>query len=440
MNTDFSAAALQTLRTLDTNKNGVSPQELKAIDTNGDQNVSAAEAEVHGLNPQDVQLINKALEKGSSAPTLPILMDTAQVFGWEEISSELINDAAIGFSASTQFNPHYFPRHLDAEGKVSLLKERLGEQATQVEPLIDFLASNDLLHHSQMESLVKRLGADQAAKIGKQIQGYWQAPTSRLDANERKALVKDLIKELGSPVTVTQGGKGTCAACAVQMKLLIENPRAYTQMALKLVEGQSVKSPGGDMIEPNETWRLPGVKYGENQNRTAGDHRSLSSKALQNAFMNEALSWSSYESNADYDNNEDAPNIGQQAKLLTKVFGEQSFDADYWGSGSSKLSALEDDLARGRSAVANFKGHAILVVGLDKSGDKDKVLFWSDDAQYQMDARQFAKDVVSIVTVDDSGRDNRKLSKGQRHTVSTDVHQQAQYLKQTMQAIRDSRR
>lgn len=438
MNTDFSAAALQTLRTLDTDKNGVSPHELKVMDTDGDQRVSLAEAQARGLAPQDVRLINKALEKGASAPMLPILMDTAQVFGWEEISAELINDAAIGFSASTQFNPHYFSRELDAAGKVSLLKERLGEQGIQAEPLIDFLASNDLLHHSQVESLVKRLGGEQAAQLGAQIQDYWQAPNSRLSADERKALIKDLIKELGAPVTVTQGGKGTCAACAVQMKLLIENPGAYTRMALKLVEGQAVQSPGGDTIEPNDTWRLPGVKYGENH-RTAGDHRSLSSKALQNALMNEALTWSSYESNADYDNNEDAPSIGQQAKLLTKVFGEQGFDADYWGTGSSKLSALEDDLARGRAAVANFKGHAILVVGIDKSGANDRVLFWSDDAQYQMDARQFAKDVVSIVTVDDRGRDNRKLPEGERHMVSTDVHQQAQDLKNTMQAIRDRR-
>ncbi len=427
-NPHFSPAALQTLRQLDTDKNGVSARELQALDTDQNQH----------LSPQDMRLMNQALEQGKSNPEMPILLDTAQVFGWEEISSEIINDAAMGFSASTQYNPHYF-RHSSTEEKTALLFERLGASAEPVKPFTHFLADQQLLNHSQMESLVKRLGAQKTVKIGEQIQQYWQQP-SRLSARERQGLIKDLIKELGSPVTVAQGGKGTCAACAVQMKLLIENPEAYTRIALELVEGRAVKSPGGDTLEPNDTWRLPGVKYGEGQKRTASDHRSLSSKSVQNAFMNEALTFSSYESNEDYDNNEDAPSIGQQAKLLKKVFGNKGFDADYWGRGSSKLAALEDDLARGRSAVANFNGHAILVVGLDKSSDQHKVIFWSDDAQYQMDAKQFAKDVASIVTVNDKGRDNRKIREGQRYTVSGDVHAQEEDLQNTMRALRDQRR
>lgn len=431
MDSQFSATGFRRLQQLDTQRDGISANDLQAVDSDGNQQISEAEAAAAGFSPQDRPLLNRVLEAGQAEPHQPILMDTAQVHGWDEISMELINDSAAGFSASRRFDSHYLSRDMSDADKLQRLRERLGSDDESVASFVQFLDRENLLQHGRLEALVQRVGGPTAARIGQQIENYWQEP-SRLSQQERKSLVKDLIKELGSPVTVTQGGKGTCAACAVQMKLLIENPIAYTEMALKLVEGQTVTSPGGEQIEVNDTWRLPGIRYGDQQQRTASDHRSLSSKALQNAFMNEGLTFASYESNEDYNNNEDALNIGQQAKLLTKVFGDHDFDPDYWARSASKMASLEDDLARGRSAVANFNGHAILVVGLDKSGEKDKVIFWSDDLQYEMDAEQFAQDLVSIVSIDDRGWDDRKLADGQRHLVSEDVHAQEREFKDSI--------
>lgn len=419
MDINFSDKTINTFSKIDTDKNGVSVNELKKLDTDNNGEISSQEGEAVGIDNKDLNAINKVYKTGSANANQPIFMDTAENHGWEVISMELINNSVSTCSINLKFMEVYDPRKTKEE-QLDTFKNRLGDNFKPIEPLTNFLNENKLLELPKLELLVSRVGADKAKEIGDLLMKHFKG-NSRLNPEEKKGLIRDLINETAIPPTVTQGGKGTCAACAVQMRLAIQQPLKYTQMALDLVEGKNTTSVGNTTIKPNDTWRNPARIVDEKTGRRASDDRSISSKALQNAFMNEALTFSNYKSNNDYNNSEPGLSIGQQQKLLTKVFGDQNFDDDYWSTGNTKFSYLEDEIARGRAVVSNFSNHAILVVGIDKAINPPKVVFWSDDMQYQMDVDKFKKDLVSVVTINDDSWDNHKVSEGTRTVVGFDL-------------------
>ena len=228
-------------------------------------------------------------------------------------------------------------------------------------------------------------------------------------------LVSCALRDMAHPNGIGQGsgkgGKGTCAASCIMCKLAAEKPGQYAEMLTTLAAGKEYKAPRGHTIKPNNTWI--GGKM---------DNRRLSEKIMQNAIMDQR--GRPYDSQRDDENN--GMTGAEVEKAHERVFGYRNSEFDYETEGlfTSKQdlwSYIQDDLARGRPVSVSFSGHAILITGFDPTSKPPQVEIATWGKSYTMDLNKFLRHLKSVQSRDDSGFDNKKLSKDKRHSVLDDT-------------------
>ncbi|MFP5504102.1 MAG: hypothetical protein ACLGIN_16575, partial [Candidatus Sericytochromatia bacterium] len=105
------------------------------------------------------------------------------------------------------------------------------------------------------------------------LAGMASAPIDR--SVPREALISQALVEVADPVTISQHGRGTCAATSVQILLAHESPAEYVRVLTQLASpAGEAKLPGGAVIRREPDW---------NAGNDGG--RSTPSRLLQPAFM-----------------------------------------------------------------------------------------------------------------------------------------------------------
>lgn len=251
-----------------------------------------------------------------------------------------------------------------------------------------------------LAQIKERHGLHTANEVAKTLQSFLthNQPDDGVNA---KQLIRNALGDMAYPSNIDQANKGTCAATAVQMKWALENPRTYAQAITQLGEGKSYTTQGGDPLPPNDTWK-----------NDTKDKRNFSARIMQNALMdlgNNVGVDQTYNSKADENQSFWSDYSGLYANDTNYALGEvmgADYQVDSMYSGSSLYGYVEDEVARGRSAVINFKGHAVLVTGIDKQNDRVIINTWGE--QYTMPVDEFKKYVQSAISIDDWGSDSRK--------------------------------
>lgn len=307
---------------------------------------------------------------------------------------------------------------------IAKMAQRLGVAEAELKPLMEGLAKSNMISPLKIdlgvsELFFRRLGFAEGKKVIERLQTLLQNPQSRLNDFEKTKLASSLFRDLAVPGMIGQGGKGTCAAASLHVMTASSEPQKFLNTVLDLAEGKSVVLPDGKRLQPNDDWR-----------DSRHEDRQLSEAVLQNAYMDLMLGPGVYHSHQDTGANAKAPSAGQQTRGLEKLSGNQ-LDYDdsstvlIWPASSitasNSMGYLEDELARGRPVLVNVWGHAMAVVGMDKTGPEPKVLVSTYGAQIEMPASDLQDYILHSITVDDAGRDNKRIAAGQRVVIGTDL-------------------
>lgn len=334
---------------------------------------------------------------------------------------------AIRNDASSYLQKHF--KDIYKQGKthraenIATMAERLKVPKEQLEPLMTWLLDKNIVFGlpaeiGNAELFFRRLGVDQAQKTIARFQQIQAGQNTRLSQNESTFLMRSLIRDIGAPGMIGQGGKGSCAAASLQTLTANMHPQKYLDMTLTLAEGKSFTLPDGKQLKPNDNWRLP------------GEDRQMSEAIVQNALMDLMLGENKYKSHLDTGANQASPRVGQQSSAIDRLYGNQ---LDYthknvpmiWPlnrfAQNTSLEQIEDDLSRGRGLVVNIWGHAMALVGMDKSGPEPKVIIQTYGAQIDMPVSEFKPYLMNVVYVDDPGEDNRQIKSGERKHIGVDL-------------------
>ena len=215
---------------------------------------------------------------------------------------------------------------------------------------------------------------------------------------ENKTLVTDALHDIAYPSDINQKNKGTCVATAIQIKLAIEKPVEYCNILISLSKGSSYKLQDGSSMEPNNTWKSD-----------PKDERSLSSKIIQNAIMQEGreVSKSTYDSKGTADGDGGGLNSIEEKSVLNKLF-ENKYNLNHASDfmSSKILKVVEDDLAEGKPILVSFEGHVALAVGMDKTVTPPQIIIDSYGSQYNMSLDDFKKYAIIV----DEYKDNNGQS------------------------------
>ena len=285
------------------------------------------------------------------------------------------------------------------------LKEQISPERYERSPQLQKLAQSLNLQNGEHETLgdlgavSARIGAEKSEKMMKILNQY----LAKGSGEQRTDLVRNILHDLAMPSDIAQRQKGTCAAAAIQMMLAVEHPERYAQMVTRLADDQSVKLPNGRTLHPNNVWRSD-----------SKDLRNQSAKVLQNALMKHGNG--TYDSTKDY--GDPSPEAGltrsQQKRLGRDILGYSNYKR--WDSGFHSKEKLfqmvEDEIAHGRPAVISLPGHAVTVVGIDKTGDQHKVIINSWGQQFSMTVDELKSYVKSVRYRDDKGYDNQRTPNG----------------------------
>lgn len=251
-----------------------------------------------------------------------------------------------------------------------------------------------------LAKIKERHGLATANKVAKTLQDFLSRNQPD-DGVNAKQLVRNALGDMAYPSNIDQANKGTCAATAVQMKWALEKPTTYAQALTQLGEGKTYTTTGGDPLPPNDTWK-----------DDTNDNRNFSARIMQNALMdlgNNVGVDQTYNSKADKNESFWNDYSGLYSDDTNYALGEvmgADYQVDNMYSGSSLYGYVEDEVARGRSAVISFKGHAVLVTGIDKKNDQVIINTWGE--QYTMPVDDFKKYVQSAISIDDWGWDDKQ--------------------------------
>ena len=253
-----------------------------------------------------------------------------------------------------------------------------------------------------MQRLAERHGLSTLNKIcGNLLQFIQEAESKGWPSWDAVRLVRFALEDIGNPSVFDQRNKGTCAAVSVQAKLAAERPEQYIKMLTQLALDKPYKTPEGKQVRPNQTWR-----------GDTSDDRRPTDKLMQSAIMSMAKK---YDSSKDDGENNTGLNRIQQTEILQTLFGEsEEVDTDgvYFGTGLEKRylwRLIEDDLARGRTVSVSFDGHAVQVVGVDKTTTPPNVLIATWGQRKIMSLPRFLEHLRTISSIDDPGLDNRQV-------------------------------
>lgn len=283
--------------------------------------------------------------------------------------------------------------------------------AASLKALIDYLEQQGLTS-SRLLSDLTRLGQRSSRwnlnAVSRQIKAFHEQHQVASGLN-RDEILRNVIHDVAWPSDIAQRSYSTCTAAALQMKLALERPAQYVTILTTLAQGKNYTTPGGAVMKPNSTWR-----------NDSKENRTQSARIVQNAIMNlggQGLIWDDTYNSAN-DDDENGLNWGEQTYALEQLFGNDDYDNDgLLSSAASLYQYVEDEIARGRSAIVSFPEHAVLVVGIDKTGAQPKVILNSWGRQFEMTRDEFEDYVKAARTLDDSGSDNHRVAAGTRKII-----------------------
>ncbi|RKH59641.1 hypothetical protein, partial [Corallococcus llansteffanensis] len=185
---------------------------------------------------------------------------------------------------------------------------------------------------------------------------------------DRGQLLSDVVQEVATPESIGQRNKGTCAATAVEIQLVKENPAEYVRLVSGLAspEGQVTLADGKTVIAREE--------LGTDARGIIDDVRSESQELLAPALMEAANGGDlDYQDGTDthYDGDGDKVHKGltpsESDRLAEAVFGRK-YDT-MSGIDTSTEEAAAWDLIQERTA----EGESV-AVGIDWTGGGHKVV------------------------------------------------------------------
>ncbi len=253
-----------------------------------------------------------------------------------------------------------------------------------------------------MQRLAERLGVSTLNQVCATLLQFLDTAVSKgWKQWEAVRLVRFALEDVGDPSIIDQRSKGSCGAVAVQTKLAAERPLQYVQMLTQLALEQNYRAPDGKVVKPNTTWK-----------GDQSDDRRPSDKIMQSTLMGMAKN---YDSSKDDGVNNTGLSREAQSRILQSLLGDtQDLDRDFstFETAPEKRylwRLIEDDLARGRTVNVSFDGHAVQVVGVDKTTTPTNVLIMTWGKRMLMPLPRFLQHVQSVASIDDSGLDNRKV-------------------------------
>ena len=183
----------------------------------------------------------------------------------------------------------------------------------------------------------------------------------------REDLLSDLVQELGNPASINQGNRGTCAATAVEVKLIHDNPAEY----VRLVSGLASPEGKAELASGEALARVSGTEADD------GSERSIPQRLMAPAFMDLA------DGDLTYDNANDLHAANGEAlsrglapsevdRLLEGVYGEQFTGMDDIRSPRQQRDAwslLQQATANGEEVLAGLNWtsetrHKVVVTGV----------------------------------------------------------------------------
>lgn len=271
-----------------------------AADTNRDGRVSVGE--MRQLNIPTVQRLSQEMNVPDMTEQLLSFPDLASALEAEGVDPESNvfaqasggNAGIFDFFARAQGRPAsgaieaaraaVIAEPLDSTALAARSAELLAraENQPEVSALLGGLQAQGQLNQESflyLERVLNAHGAETLGSVSQSLNTFLEG-TQGLQAEQRPEYIRDVLHDLAYPEDISQGNKATCAAAAVQMKLAMLDPVRYAETATALASGQSVpaelgrEGPTGLELMPNQTYE-----------GDASDTRSLSSKVLQNAFM-----------------------------------------------------------------------------------------------------------------------------------------------------------
>ena len=294
------------------------------------------------------------------------------------------------------------------EDNVAKLKQKIGKHwNADVENLVNIFKNKGMATTENLQYIEKvaerHSDSDKVKNIVKTLSSFMSDKVKVPDYIDKKELIKDGLHDIAYPSNINQANRGTCSATAVQMKIAIENPDKYIDIMTTL----ACNKPYGT-VKPNNTWHEESTLTDIKNLVTSGlkteaasitDERTLSCKVMENAFMGAARKTGEYKSN---DYKKQGLMSVEQEKLLKDVTGDDYKNMDRGEIAFDKIYAeINDEIARGRTVPISFKGHAVLLVGIDNTQTPSQVIIDSWGKQFKMSVNELKQHIESIRVIVD---------------------------------------
>lgn len=307
----------------------------------------------------------------------------------------------------------------------------------EIKALIDKLSTEGNLSSVNLQAINRILetskGKEDLAQISVKLNDFINSSKGRFNHKDKLEIVNNILHDLAYPADIYQGNKGTCSAAATQMRIAINNPMQYVDICTTLANDEAYKTTEGKIIKHNDTYM--------SQNGTNLDERSLSSKIIQNSFMDFAHSYNQkgfkdgdntnyYDSRVSIDgaqgknlddkidglkksipylkdaSKEELEKVGgglyqnQIDHLEGSLFGNVSNVTDgyftRWRLHNTKgdiVGDIEKSINSGVPVTIDFNGHSVIVQEIDKKQNPPKFVINSWSGQYEMTREQLEKSI-----------------------------------------------
>ena len=303
----------------------------------------------------------------------------------------------------------------------------------EVKKLLDNLSTKGAFTAVNLQAINKVLDKLSDKKgiqdIAKELNTFLVSTEGKFSSTEKLQIVKDILHDLAYPDDIDQSNKGTCSATATQMKLAIDDPLKYADVCTTLACGKDYAGKDDKVLKPNYTFM--GDIY---------DGRSLSSKIMQNSFMDYAHSLDQnyvmfegskifYDSKISIDGaqgldkkKDDLKNLKEanpylkdvddktieklggglfspQAESLEKALFGNVYNTDegffrnynFYNTNSDIIDDIKKDVKNGKPVPISVQGHAVLVESFDEKGNPPKFIINSWSQKFEITPENLEK-------------------------------------------------
>lgn len=326
------------------------------------------------------------------------------------IPGEKVNDVGENVFDKTYFDSSVTPENIsDSILKLSLfssnpsLKSKTDELIqvfkNDKEALIylkEIFNKKPPLTEAQLENVV--------VKFGKMMKEDYD---SRISSS--RDVVVSALHDIAAPSDISQGNVGSCGGTSVQVQVAVRDPEEYLNIIDKLSKNQSYITKKGDEIKPNWTFINEGTPG------SIDTRRRLSSKIIQNAFMDFA------NGSQDYDSSKVSSGLYafQEVNIMKSLFGKDyvSYENDDF-SGEQLLKIISNSNPSPSNPVllgisydqkGNDGFHAVNVIGINNSKKEVTIINpWGREETFNI--KELKSRLFSVVTSKGMDSNIKKLS------------------------------